>query len=64
MTPLLWLYTVFAVRLRSDRGQSSVEYLGIVVVAATLIGLLITASTDWGNSITQAISAKIKEIAN
>ncbi|RYV52226.1 hypothetical protein [Pengzhenrongella frigida] len=45
-----------------EKGQSSAEYAGIIIVAVTLVGLLIAAATTWGGSITTLISNKIAEL--
>lgn len=47
-------------RGRGDGGQTSFEYLGIVVVIAIIIGVL--ATTDIGNDILQGITSKIADI--
>ncbi|MER6477467.1 Flp family type IVb pilin [Streptomyces filamentosus] len=45
---------------RDDRGQTAVEYLGIIVVVAAII--IAIAGTDIGSSIMDAITQKISEI--
>ncbi|MYS19850.1 MULTISPECIES: hypothetical protein [unclassified Streptomyces] len=62
-----WLVRRF-VRIRTgmaefgrDRGQTGIEYLGIAVVIAVIIGVL--ATTDIGNAILTAILSKISQIA-
>ncbi|MFF9338555.1 Flp family type IVb pilin [Streptomyces sp. NPDC014773] len=45
---------------RGDRGQTAVEYLGIIVVVAAII--IAIAGTDIGSSIMDAITQKISEI--
>jgi hypothetical protein len=47
-------------RAGEDRGQTSFEYLGIVVVIAIIIGVL--ATTDIGDAILQGITGKIADI--
>ncbi|OFR49434.1 hypothetical protein HMPREF2883_09510 [Actinomyces sp. HMSC075C01] len=42
-----------------ERGQTMVEYAGIAIVAATIIGLIITAAN--GSGIGDTIIDKIKE---
>ncbi|MGW6247728.1 Flp family type IVb pilin [Streptomyces roseolus] len=45
---------------RGDRGQTAVEYLGIIVVVVAII--IAITGTDIGQSIKTAISQKIAEI--
>ncbi|MGW4052540.1 Flp family type IVb pilin [Streptomyces sp. NPDC004779] len=45
---------------RGDRGQTAVEYLGIIVVVAAII--IAITGTDIGSSIMDAITQKISEI--
>ncbi|MFB8040813.1 Flp family type IVb pilin [Streptomyces hydrogenans] len=45
---------------RGDRGQTAVEYLGIIVVVAAII--IAITGTDIGTSILNAITDKITEI--
>lgn len=45
---------------RGDRGQTAVEYLGIIVVVVAII--VVISGTDIGQSIKGAISQKIAEI--
>lgn len=47
-------------RNHADRGQTSFEYLGIVVVIAIIIGVL--ATTSIGDTILNAILSKISQI--
>ncbi|WP_405586847.1 hypothetical protein [Streptomyces sp. NBC_01190] len=61
-----WLVRRF-VRIRTrmaglgrDRGQTGIEYLGIAVVIAVIIGVL--ATTDIGNAIRTGILDKIADI--
>ena len=48
---------------RSDRGQTSFEYLGIAVVIAVIIGVL-AGTTDIGAKIKDAITSTIDKITN
>jgi len=48
---------------RSDRGQTSFEYLGIAVVIAVIIGVL-AGTTDIGTKIKDAITSTIDKITN
>ncbi|MFH9737000.1 Flp family type IVb pilin [Streptomyces roseolus] len=45
---------------RGDRGQTAVEYLGIIVVVAAII--IAITGTDIGTSILNAIRDKISDI--
>ncbi|MFF7448768.1 MULTISPECIES: Flp family type IVb pilin [unclassified Streptomyces] len=45
---------------RDDRGQTAVEYLGIIAVVVAII--LVLLGTDFGNQIADAITTKIGEI--
>ncbi|SEF79879.1 hypothetical protein SAMN05216223_10262 [Actinacidiphila yanglinensis] len=48
---------------RSDRGQTSFEYLGIAVVIAVIIGVL-AGTTDIGTKIKDAITNTINKITS
>ncbi|MFI0722262.1 hypothetical protein [Streptomyces sp. NPDC021224] len=48
---------------RSDRGQTSFEYLGIAVVIAVIIGVL-AGTTDIGDKIKSGITKTINKITN
>ncbi|MFF7773289.1 Flp family type IVb pilin [Streptomyces tanashiensis] len=45
---------------RGDRGQTAVEYLGIIVVVVAIV--IAITGTDLGQSIKSAISQKIAEL--
>ncbi|WP_427920248.1 Flp family type IVb pilin [Streptomyces sp. cg40] len=45
---------------RSDRGQTAVEYLGIIAVVVAIV--LAITGTSIGQSILDAITAKIGEV--
>ncbi len=45
---------------RGDRGQTAVEYLGIIVVVVAIV--IAITGTDIGQSIKDAIAQKITEI--
>ncbi|MEV0275536.1 hypothetical protein AB0I22_04005 [Streptomyces sp. NPDC050610] len=45
---------------RSDRGQTSIEYLGIIAVVVAII--LVLTTTDFGGMIAGAISNKISQV--
>ncbi|MFJ8755133.1 hypothetical protein ACIREO_38390 [Streptomyces sp. NPDC102441] len=47
-------------RADQDRGQSAVEYLGIIVVVVAIIGVLMT--TNLGNVIAGALTAQIAKV--
>jgi hypothetical protein len=63
-----WLVRRFVrIRIRmaeqaQDRGQTGIEYLGIAVVIAVIIGVL-ASTTSIGDAILQAILRKITQIA-
>ncbi|MFB6526984.1 MULTISPECIES: Flp family type IVb pilin [unclassified Streptomyces] len=46
--------------LRGDRGQTAVEYLGIIVVVVAIVVAI--TGTDIGQSIKDAIATKISEL--
>lgn len=46
----------------SELGQGSAEYAGVIVVALALVGVLITAGTEWGTTITTKVTNKINEL--
>ncbi|GGU73171.1 membrane protein [Streptomyces litmocidini] len=46
--------------LRGDRGQTAVEYLGIIVVVVAIV--IAITGTDIGQSIKDAIAQKISEL--
>ncbi|MCM2576311.1 Flp family type IVb pilin [Streptomyces meridianus] len=52
--------TVAAVQRRADKGQTAVEYLGIIAVVVAIV--LAITGTDIGQSIFDAISDKITEV--
>jgi pilus assembly protein Flp/PilA len=57
--------TVFPVRrkvnsMRNDKGQTAVEYLGIIAVVVAIV--LAITGTDIGNTIYTAITDKINEV--
>ncbi|MFF2652093.1 Flp family type IVb pilin [Streptomyces sp. NPDC058045] len=52
--------TVEAIERRSDKGQTAVEYLGIIAVVVAIV--LAIAGTDIGQNIFNAIKDKITEV--
>ena len=57
----VWANTsVDRMKARADRGQGSVEYLGIIVVVVAIILVLMT--TNFGNAIATAITTQINSI--
>ncbi|MFJ5828444.1 Flp family type IVb pilin [Streptomyces sp. NPDC093089] len=48
--------------LRGDRGQTAVEYLGIIVVVVAIVVAI--TGTDIGTTIMTAITNKIAELAD
>lgn len=60
---LIKMYAVLTARLtvsQDEKGQGTLEYVGIVVVAAILVGAVVDAIN--GGEITAAIKGKISEI--
>lgn len=49
--------------LRSERGQASAEYLGIIVIIAVLVLAVAAVAGTWATPISEGIIAKIEEIA-
>ncbi|MEU3604441.1 Flp family type IVb pilin [Streptomyces sp. NPDC035033] len=49
-----------ALTARGDRGQTAVEYLGIIVVVVAIVVAI--TGTDLGQSIKNAIAQKITEL--
>lgn len=64
---LMALYTELTTRLhtmansRDEHGQGTLEYVGIAIVAAILVGAVVTALGD-GSTIGQAIRDQIDDI--
>jgi pilus assembly protein Flp/PilA len=50
-----------AVRARADRGQTSVEYLGIIAVVVLIVAAI--AGTNIGQTIYQAIVSQVAKVA-
>ncbi|MBF6049998.1 Flp family type IVb pilin [Streptomyces sp. NRRL B-1677] len=46
--------------LGNDRGQTAIEYLGIIAVVVAIV--LVLTRTDFGSAIASAISDKISEV--
>ncbi|MFI1799936.1 hypothetical protein ACH427_21625 [Streptomyces sp. NPDC020379] len=46
--------------LRGDRGQTAIEYLGIICVVVAIV--LVLTRTDFGSAIASAISDKISQV--
>jgi hypothetical protein len=62
---LIKMYAVLTARItvaQNEKGQGTLEYVGIVVVAAILVGAVVDAIN--GGEITTAIKGKITEIIN
>jgi hypothetical protein len=60
---LIKMYAVLTARMtvaQNEKGQGTLEYVGIVVVAAILVGAVVDAIN--GGEITSAIKGKISEI--
>ena len=52
--------TVAAIQRRADKGQTAVEYLGIIAVVVAIV--LAITGTDIGEDIYNAIGDKISEV--
>ncbi|ARZ68160.1 Flp family type IVb pilin [Streptomyces albireticuli] len=48
--------------LGNDRGQTAIEYLGIIAVVVAIV--LVLTRTDFGSAIASAISDKITEVTS
>ncbi|MCQ8770176.1 hypothetical protein [Streptomyces telluris] len=46
----------------NDRGQTAIEYLGIIAVVVAIV--LVLTRTDFGSAIASAISDKISEVTS
>lgn len=44
---------------RDDRGQGSVEYVGIILVVVAIIGIVIGAATPIGNTIVDKLKTAV-----
>ncbi|MFF3498936.1 MULTISPECIES: Flp family type IVb pilin [unclassified Streptomyces] len=53
--------TAQAVRRRGDRGQTAVEYLGIIAVVVAIVVLI--ANTNLGATIVNKLTAQIAKVA-
>ncbi|MEH0472583.1 hypothetical protein ACN6K4_007357 [Streptomyces hayashii] len=64
MTNWNWIHTTVAYvqarTARGDKGQTAVEYLGIIAVVVAIV--LAITGTDIGQTIYDAITAKIAEV--
>lgn len=47
---------------RNDRGQGSVEYVGIILVVAAIIVILIAAATPIGDAIVSKLQGAVNSI--
>ncbi|MEU2869348.1 hypothetical protein ABZ769_09090 [Streptomyces olivoreticuli] len=47
---------------RGDRGQTAIEYLGIIAVVVAIV--LVLTRTDFGSAIASAISDKISQVTS
>lgn len=56
-----WLDSVKSRIAESEAGQGAAEYAGVIVIAALLIGAILTALDD-GSFLGNAVKAKIDEI--
>ncbi|MEU6283920.1 hypothetical protein [Streptomyces sp. NPDC047028] len=60
MSDLMLKWVVAVQRRTNDRGQTAVEYLGIIAVVVAIV--LAMTGTDIGQTILDKIKAKIAEI--
>jgi pilus assembly protein Flp/PilA len=60
-----WIHTTVSYlqsrAVRNDRGQTAVEYLGIIAVVVAIV--LAITGTDIGTTIYDAITNKVAEVA-
>ncbi len=57
-----WIHANVARLLREERGQGTVEYVGLMLLlAALLTGVVAAASSVKGGGIPQEIATKLKE---
>jgi Flp pilus assembly pilin Flp len=47
---------------RDDRGQGSVEYIGIILVVVAIIGVLVTKGSEIGTAISTRLTAAVNSI--
>jgi hypothetical protein len=50
-----------ASRLGDRRGQGTVEYVGVVVTMALLLGAVAVAARGWGNDIGNSLKEVVKD---
>jgi Flp pilus assembly pilin Flp len=50
------------IRLREERGQTSIEYLGILVVVVGVLTVIIAAAPGFGEKITSGINDLIDKV--
>ncbi|MFX0537455.1 hypothetical protein ACQBAT_00435 [Ornithinimicrobium sp. Y1847] len=49
---------------RREAGQGSLEYLGVIIVAVMIVGLLIGAANGWGGSVRDAFQTAIEKVTS
>ncbi len=49
-------------RVREERGQTSIEYLGVAVVIVTLIAAVVAGADGIGKNIVSGINKQIQDI--
>ncbi len=49
-------------RTRDEKGQTSIEYLGIVVVVGLILTAILAAAPGWGTTIVGKINAVLSKI--
>ena len=58
----LWSNRRLEALRRREEGQSSIEYLGIIVVVALIVVALTAAAPKWGTQIVNGIGDQIDKI--
>lgn len=51
-----------AARLKCERGQGGVEYLGVVIAAALLVLVIVGAADGFGGKIVDGIEEQVEKI--
>jgi hypothetical protein len=56
-----WAHAQLAWALREDRGQGTVEYVGLLLLLATLLTAVVASAKSDGGGIAKAITGKLKQ---
>jgi len=60
-----WIHAKVARRLSEERGQGSVEYVGLILMLATLLAGVVTAAKGLkGGNIAEEVAGALKEQIN